>query len=225
VSAPGDPGGDDLVGDLIAEVARTHGIAISRDDPVIAVVLLNQLVLRRYLEGTVAPAAAAIREATQEAVVEIQQLAQAQASWLEQVSLKDRASFIEDQKALHQVWKADMQALIAGQSGALREVVLQTVARLRVPSAAGPAPAPPLALAHPSRRSTIPNFRPWRWLAAGALLGLGATVTTTLATWSWMWIAGHCSESGHPVADTTRPVRVSDLRVKAGLRPSSCAKR
>ncbi|MGE5153067.1 MAG: transcriptional activator TraM [Bdellovibrio bacteriovorus] len=192
MSASGDPGGDDLVGDLIAEVARTHGIAISRDDPVIAVVLLNQVVLRRYLEETVGPVAAAIRDATRAALTEIEQLAQAQARWLEQVSLKDRATFLEEHKALHAAWKADIQALIAGQRGALREVVLQTVARLRVPTAAGPAPAapPPLALAHPSRRSTIPNFRPWRWLAAGALLGLGATVTTTLATWSWMWIAG-----------------------------------
>ena len=65
MSAPGEPdsreGGDDLVGDLIAEVARTHGIAISRDDPVIAVVLLNQLVLRRYLENAVAPATATLK--------------------------------------------------------------------------------------------------------------------------------------------------------------------
>lgn len=190
MSAPGDPNGNDLVGDLIAEVARTHGIAISRDDPVIAVVLLNQLVLRRYLEEAVAPVAAAIRDATRDAVSEIEQIAQAQASWLEQVSLKDRASFLEEQKALHAAWKVEMQALIAGQSGALREVVLQTVARLRVPTAAGPAPAPPLALAHPSRPSTITNFRPWHWFAAGALIGLGATLTTTLAARSWMWIAG-----------------------------------
>ena len=55
---------DDLVGDLIAEVARSHGVAISRDDPVIAVVLRNQIVLRRYLEETVAPATDAIRDAT-----------------------------------------------------------------------------------------------------------------------------------------------------------------
>lgn len=191
MSALGDPGGDDLVGDLIAEVARAHGIAISRDDPVIAVVLLNQLVLRRYLEETVTPAAAAIREATQMAVAEIDQFAQAQTRWLEQVSLKDRAAFLEEQKDLHDVWKAEMAALIAGQNGALREVVLQTVARLREFVAAGPPPAasssPSIPPAPPS--GELPGFRPWRKLAAGALLGLSATVTTILAIWAWIGIA------------------------------------
>lgn len=127
-----DPGQDDLIGDIIAEVAREHGVAISRDDPVIAVVLLNQVVLRRYLEETVAPAAAAIREATDTAVTHIEQLAEAQASWLEQVSLKDRASFLEEQRALHNAWKADMEALIEGQNTALQRVVERTVAQLRV---------------------------------------------------------------------------------------------
>ena len=61
-----DLAGDDLIGDMIAEVARSHGMAICRDDPIVAVVLLNQVVLRRYLEETVVPAAAAIREATRE---------------------------------------------------------------------------------------------------------------------------------------------------------------
>jgi hypothetical protein len=63
---------DDLIGDLIAEVARSTGIAISRDDPVIAVVLLNQIVLRRYLEEAVARAADAMRDATNDAVRQIQ---------------------------------------------------------------------------------------------------------------------------------------------------------
>lgn len=190
MSAPADTGGDDLVGDLIAEVARTHGIAISRDDPVIAVVLLNQLVLRRYLEEAVAPAAAAIREATGEAITEIEQLAQAQASWLEQVSLKDRASFIEEQKALHEAWKADMAALIEGQNKALRDIVLQTVARLRGPAAAETAPLvpPPPAGSHPSRHGAIPGFHPWRGIATGVFLGLAATLTGTLVTWYWTHI-------------------------------------
>ena len=137
MNAPGPPDGYVLVGDLIAEVARTHGIAISRDDPVIAVVLLNQLVLRRYLEEAVAPAMAAIRAATGEAVTEIAQLAQAQAHWLEQVSLADRATFLEEQQALHAAWKADMAALIEGQNSALREVLVQTLARLRGPVVVG----------------------------------------------------------------------------------------
>ena len=182
---------DDLIGDLIAEIARSHGVAISRDDPVIAVVLLNQIVLRRYLEETVAPAADAIRDATIEAVTQIEQFAEAQATWLEQVSLKDRASFLEEQKVLHEAWKADIKALIADQNGTLKDVVLQTAARLRRPGAGGPASTalPSPAVLHPRHRAAILGFRPWRWLAAGALLGLGATVTTTVATWSWMWSA------------------------------------
>jgi len=87
VSAP-----DDLIGDMIAEVARTHGVAICREDPIVAVVLLNQVVLRRYLEETVAPAAAAIREATRDAIDQVEKVAEAQAHRLDQVSLKDRAS-------------------------------------------------------------------------------------------------------------------------------------
>jgi hypothetical protein len=79
VSKLEDQDGDDLIGDMIAEVARSHGVAISRDDPVVAVVLLNQAVLRRYLEESVAPAAAAIRDATKEALGQIEQLAEAQA--------------------------------------------------------------------------------------------------------------------------------------------------
>ncbi|HYN77112.1 MAG TPA: transcriptional activator TraM, partial [Lamprocystis sp. (in: g-proteobacteria)] len=122
---------DDLIGDMISEVARANGMAICRDDPIVAVVLLNQVVLRRYLEETVAPAAAAIREATRDAIDQIEKVAKAQAHWLDQVSLKDRASFLEDQKALHEVWKADMQALIEGQNSALQQVVMQTVALLR----------------------------------------------------------------------------------------------
>jgi len=183
---------DDLIGDLIAEVARSHGVAISRDDPIVAVVLLNQIVLRRYLEETVAPAADAIRDATTEAVRQIEQFAEAQATWLEQVSLKDRASFLEEQKILHTAWKTNMEALIEGQNRALRDVILHTVARLRGPVPTQPAPAAssPPAAPHAPRRAEIPGFRPWRWLAAGAFLGLGATVTTTLLTWSWMWIAG-----------------------------------
>ena len=148
MSAPGDPCGDDLVGDLIAEVARTHGIAISRDDPIVAVVLLNKVVLRRYLEETVAPAAAAIREATRDAIDQIEKVAEAQGHWLDQVSLKDRASFLEDQKALHEAWKADIQALIEGQNAALQQVVMQTVALLRnqAPAAGQVLATPPAPL-------------------------------------------------------------------------------
>ena len=177
-----DLGGDDLIGDMIAEVARAHGVAICRDDPIVAVVLLNQVVLRRYLEETVAPAAAAIRDTTRDAIDQIEKVAEAQAHWLDQVSLKDRASFLDDQKALHEAWKADMQALIEGQNGALQQVVMQTVTLLRNQA---PAAGPVLATspAPPQNQVSAPTGtgNPWAWIWAGMLLGTGATVVLTLA--------------------------------------------
>jgi hypothetical protein len=107
------------------------GVAISRDDPVVAMVLLNQIVLRPYLETTVAPAADAIRDASNEAIRQIEQFAEAQATWLEQVSLKDRASFLDEQKALHDAWKTEVELFIRGQNTALRQVVVHTAAALR----------------------------------------------------------------------------------------------
>ncbi len=186
-----DQGGDDLIGDMIAEVARAHGVAICREDPIVAVVLLNQVVLRRYLEETVAPAAASIREATRDAIDQIEKVAEAQAHWLDQVSLRDRASFLEDQKALHEAWKADMQGLIEGQNAALQQVVVQTVALLRNQAPAAGAvlatPSAPLQ-AHPSAPTGMGN--PWAWIWAGMLLGTGATVLLTLAAVVWRPLAG-----------------------------------
>ncbi|MBP6582348.1 MAG: transcriptional activator TraM [Chromatiaceae bacterium] len=174
---------DDLIGDMIAEVARSHGMAICREDPIVAVVLLNQVVLRRYLEETVAPAVAAIREAARDAIDQVEKFAEAQAHWLDQVSLKDRASFLEDQTALHAAWKADMQAFIEGQNGALQQVVMQSAALLRnqAPSA-GPvlASSPAPLQAQASAPTGIGN--PWAWIWAGMLLGTGATVVLGLAT-------------------------------------------
>ncbi len=164
-----DLGGDDLIGDMIAEVARSHGVAISRDDPVVAVVLLNQVVLRRYLEEAVGPAAAAIQAATRDAIDQVEKFSEAQAHWLDQVSLKDRASFLEEQKALHAAWKADMEVLIEGQSTALREVVMQTVALLRAqgPSMSSRSRWRP----DRSKRSLVAanagRVIPWGWISPG----------------------------------------------------------
>jgi hypothetical protein len=177
-----DLGGGGLIGRKIAEVARAHGVAICREDPIVAVVLLNQVVLRRYLEETVAPAAAAIREATRNAIDKIEKVAEAQAHWLDQVSLKDRASFLEDQKALHEAWKADMQALIEGQNAALQQVVVQTVALLRNQApAAGPVLATPSTPLQARASAPAGMGHPWAWIWAGMLLGTGATVVLTLA--------------------------------------------
>jgi len=176
---------------IIAEVARAHGMAICRDDPVVAVVLLNQVVLRRYLEETVAPATAAIREAARDAIDQVETVAEAQAHWLDQVSLKDRASFLEDQKALHDAWEADMQALIEGQNGALQQVVMQTAALLRNQApAAGPVLATPPAPLQAQTSAPTGMGNPWAWIWAGMLLGTGATVVLTLAAAVWRPFAG-----------------------------------
>jgi AcrR family transcriptional regulator len=176
---------DDLIRDLIAEVARSHGVAISRDDPIVAVVLLNQIVLRRYLEETVAPAADAIRDATNDAVRQIEQFAEAQATWLEQVSLKDRASFLEEQKALHNAWKADMESLIQAQNKALRQVVMQTATLLRSQAPATTlrptATDSPQVVAEPPPQSR--RIVPWGWVSAGMLMGSGATVAVAVIAW------------------------------------------
>jgi len=61
-------------------------VAISRDDPTLAVVLLNQVVLRRYLDEAVVPATEAIPDATRDAIDQIEKIAEAQAHWQDQVS-------------------------------------------------------------------------------------------------------------------------------------------
>ena len=173
---------DDLIGDMIAEVARSLGVAISRDDPVVAVVLLNQVVLRRYLEEAVGPATEAIRSATKDAIDQVEKFSEAQAHWLDQVSLKDRASFLQEQQDLHEDWKADMQALIEGQRSALQQVVMQTAALLRTSADA----AKPASQERPTQSAPA---RPWLRFATGALLGTGATAALALGAVVWVQLA------------------------------------
>jgi hypothetical protein len=173
---------DDLIGDMIAEVARTHGVAIARDDPVVAVVLLNQVVLRRYLQEALGPTTQAIQAATRQAIDQVETIAEAQAHWLDQVSLKDRASFLQEQKALHEAWKADMQALIDGQNASLKQVLVQTISLLRAPFE--PAAPPPQKPPPPPAPRT-----PWTWISTGALLGAGATAVLALTAVAWVQLA------------------------------------
>ena len=70
---------DDLVGEIIAQVAREHGVALSRVDPILATVFLNQAILRRVLDQAVGPAVQAIAEAARDAVTHLQEHAEAQA--------------------------------------------------------------------------------------------------------------------------------------------------
>jgi hypothetical protein len=125
-----DEGTEDLVGEVIGQLARDHGIAVARDDPLIATIFLNQAVGQRLLADAAAPALALMEEARQEGAAHLEQLARAQADWLEQVSLKDRAALLEEQKALLAGWRSEMEALIAGQNHALERIVQGTVRTL-----------------------------------------------------------------------------------------------
>ncbi len=111
---------DDFIGDIIAEVAKKHGIAISRDDPILEIILLNQVLLTRYLEQTLTPTLKAIREERDFAVKAVSE-----------VATEARENFLSEQRALHEGWKTDMQRLIDGQNEALKQVVIQTATALR----------------------------------------------------------------------------------------------
>jgi len=150
------------------------------------VVLLNQVVLRRYLQEAVGPAVEAIQAATKDAIDQVEKFSEAQVHWLDQVSLKDRASFLQEQQDLHAAWKADMQALIEGQRSALQQVVMQTAALLRT-SAGADRPAPQ---ERPAQRPIQPApARSWLRFTTGALLGTGATAILALAAVVWGQLA------------------------------------
>ena len=170
---------EDLIGDIIAEVARDRGVAIARDDPIRAVVWLNQVVLRRYLEQTVVPAVAALRAATDEAVAAVEQAGAGQRMALERVVLEDRSALLEAQQARHVAWTAEVQRLIDGQNAALQQVVAQTVTRLRE------APPGPAAVAA-SSPAPPPVRRPW----AGVMIGAGLAVTVIAAIAALAMAAG-----------------------------------
>jgi len=116
----------DQAGDLIGEVARSLGITMPRDDPLIAVVLLNQVLMKRYADEALTPSIAALREATANAIAQVERVAEAQAQWLDQENLKGRAEFLGEQKALFDAWQEDMSRLIAVQNAALESVLLRT---------------------------------------------------------------------------------------------------
>lgn len=112
------------------------------------------------------------RFTTNEAIRQIEQFAEAQATWLEQVSLKDRATFLEEQKALHGHWKADMEALLEGQNTALRQVMVQTAALLRAQTpAAGPILATPPTPLQGQAPAPTGMRNPWAWIWGACMQG------------------------------------------------------
>ena len=174
---------DDLVGEIIAQVAREHGVALSRDDPILATVLLNQAILRRVLDQAVGPAVTAIEGATHDAVTHLQEHAEAQTQWIEQITLQDRSNLLEQQKALLEGWQADMERIIAGQNAGLERVVQGVVKQLgseiqKVRAQGTPA----LPCPAPARRTRVGG-----WLVTGILIG---AITNTAVLMAARYLGG-----------------------------------
>ncbi len=90
---------DAFLDEMIAEAAKTQGVVVKRDDPIMAAVLLNKAILERYLHQAIAPIQEAIAGAVTRAKKEVSAHAQDQASYVEQTMLKDREKFVTEQKA------------------------------------------------------------------------------------------------------------------------------
>ena len=174
---------DDLLGEIIAQVAREHGVALSRDDPILATVFLNQAILRRVLDQAVGPAVQAIAEATRDAVAHLREHAEAQAQWIEQVTLQDRSLLLEQQKALLEGWQADMERIVAGQNAGLEQIVQGVVKRLgsEVQKARDPG-TPALPSSAPARRTRV-----GRWLVTGIAIG---AITNTAVLMAVRYLGG-----------------------------------
>jgi hypothetical protein len=155
--------GNALIGHIIAEVARRHSIAISVDDPIVAVVLMNQVILEEYLRDALGPTLNAISDAREKGIAEIREFAAGQTTELEDASLKgllkERTAFLSEQAALYDEWHNKMKALLDGQDTALQRVIRETVKLLReTPQGTMP------------RR---PGGRRWLWAVSGVLVGGG----------------------------------------------------
>ena len=174
---------DDLLGEIIAQVAREHGVALSRDDPILATVFLNQAILRRVLDQAIGPAVQAIAEATRDAVTHLQEHAEAQAQWIEQITLQDRSNLLEQQKALLEGWQADMERIIAGQNAGLERVVQGVVKQLGVEIQNGGTHSwSALPCPTPVRRTRVGG-----WLMTGIVIG---AITNTAVLMAVRYLGG-----------------------------------
>ena len=90
---------DAFLDEMIAEAAKTQGVVVKRDDPLMAAVLLNKAILEHYLARAVAPVTEAIAEAVTQAKNVVSEHAREQAAYVDQVMFKDREKFVAEQKA------------------------------------------------------------------------------------------------------------------------------
>lgn len=173
------PREDGLTEELIAAVARDHGIAIGRDDPIFTVVALNRRVLGAYLEHTLPAVLESIRTAAERARKDMEAAAEAQRYWLEQETLKDRRGFVDELRRTHESWTEEIQALIERQETQLQRIVLATVRVMQAQRANDEEPPPP-ANAAPSRPLRGSRLRAPPVHGAGAALmvvvGLAAAI-------------------------------------------------
>ena len=94
------PSSATLIEDIIAELARKKGVALSRDDPLLEVVLLNQAIVKRYLHEAVEPITGAISNATTDARKALEAHTRADIAYIEDVLLKDREKFLQKQEEI-----------------------------------------------------------------------------------------------------------------------------
>jgi len=89
-----------LIEDIIAELAREKGVALARDDPLLEVVLLNQAIVKRYMDEAVEPITQAITTALKDARTALQEHTTAEIAYIEETLLKDREQFLKKQEAI-----------------------------------------------------------------------------------------------------------------------------
>jgi hypothetical protein len=116
------PTDEALVTEVIARLAREHGIVLTPEDPLITAVLLNKAILQQYLHDTVQPLRQAFAGAVRQARQELTEHTQAQIAYVDEVMLKDRKKFMQAQKAaleelgeqlkIRESWLTDLMAEI-----------------------------------------------------------------------------------------------------------------
>lgn len=100
-----------LLAELLGDVGAVHD-SIKELDPALDKLLVEL--------------PAAMRQATANAIAQVEKVAEAQTLWINQETLKEREEFIAAQKAAYEGYEARMKALIEVQNTALESVLLRT---------------------------------------------------------------------------------------------------
>ncbi|MGB5831167.1 MAG: hypothetical protein WBG92_04160 [Thiohalocapsa sp.] len=175
---------------MIAEAAKTQGVVVKRDDPLMAAVLLNKAILQRYLNHAIGPIQQAIAEAAtraQQAIAEavtqarnvVSEHAREQAAYVDQVMFKDREQFVAEQKASLEA----LDGRLLNREAAVAKIMTDILEQSRVTFADEMKKA---VKEHTNPGAYNPNQRPKnakKRAALGALaLGIAVGVIGTLGT-------------------------------------------